>query len=120
MTDPLPNLHLHHHIHLDLNLNINLNPEMTVQDDMYNDKYRQFDALDELVLLKPNRQIRVDHSMSKVTSFVDFRPYLKSFSSWKNYISQLKEQLSNMVSNPTHKFRESDLSKVIDQVFLRV
>ena len=53
---------------LDLNLNMDLNPEAMVHDNIYNVKYRQ--------LLK---QIRVSHAMFKMTSFIDFGLYSKSF-----------------------------------------
>ena len=50
--------------------------------------------------------------MFTVTSFVDFGPYLKSFSSLERYIRQLEEDGHN--ENPTHKFMEQNLSMVID------
>ena len=76
---------------LALNLNINLNAETSVHDDMYNVKYQRPDTLHELVLFAPIKQIRVHHPMFKVTSFVDFGPYLKSFDSLDDYIYQLRD-----------------------------
>ena len=48
------------------------------------------------MICKPLLQIRVSHAMFKVTSFVDFGPYLKSLNSFKKYIEWL-EQLSDIV-----------------------
>ena len=53
--------------------------------------------------------------MFKVTSFVDFGPYLKSFNSLEGYIKWLEEQLIDTVIIPSHKFMEGNLSKVIKQ-----
>ena len=65
---------------LDLNLDMNLNPESTVHEDIKNVKYRQKDTLYEPVF-KPLKQIRVSCTLFKVTGFIDFGPYLKSFNS---------------------------------------
>ena len=70
---------------LDLNLNMNLNPRPTMHDDMYNVKYQWPGTLNEPVLFKPIRQIRVSHPMFKGTRFIDFKPYLQSFNSPKKY-----------------------------------
>ena len=71
----------------DLNLNRNLNPETMLHDDMYNVKNRQTDILYELVLFE---QIRVSFTFFRVTSFIDFVPYLESFNFLKKYIEKLK------------------------------
>ena len=92
MTDPLSSptpAPLHSLLVLNLNLNLNLNPKTTVHDDMNSMKYRQPNTLYELVLFIPLQHI-VSHAMFKVTSFVDFRPYLMLFNSVERYISSCK------------------------------
>ena len=76
---------------------MNLNPETTVHDDMYNVKYRQHDTVYQPMFFEPLKQTKVSHSMFKVTSFVDFGPYLKSLSSLVRYTKGLKEQLTNIM-----------------------
>ena len=104
MTDPLsspqpaPSNSL-----LDLNLTMNLNPEDTVHNDMYNVKYRQPDTLYGPILFKQLKQIKVSCTMFEVTSFIDCGPNLKSFSSLKRYIKWLEEQLTDIITNPSHK-----------------
>ena len=49
--------------------------------------------------------------MLKITGFVNFRPYLQSFASLEEYVYQLKEQVTDIVTNPSHRFMECDLSK---------
>ena len=46
--------------------------------------------------------------MSKVTRFVDLGLYLKSFNSLEDYISQLRDQLVDEVTNSKHKIIEDD------------
>ena len=57
---------------------------MTVHDNTYNVKQRQPDTLYEPVMFEAIRQIRVSCAMFKVTSYVDFEPYLKSLNVLKN------------------------------------
>ena len=59
---------------------------MPVHDDMYSVKYKQADTLHELVLAEPDRQIRENYAMFKVTSLIDFHPYHKSLSIWINVL----------------------------------
>ena len=70
------------------------------------------------MLFEPITQTRVSHAMFKVTSFVDFRPYLKSFDCLEDYIYQLSGQLTDVVTNPGHKYMEDGLSKLTDIVLL--
>ena len=101
---------------LDLNSNMNPSPEITVDDNMYNVKCRQPDILHELVFFEPIRKIRVSHEMFKVESFTDVGPYVKLLQSFENYINSLKEQMTDIETNPSHKFMKSYISKVLDQV----
>ena len=71
---------------LNLNVNMNLNPETTEYDDMHNMKYMQPDTLCEPVPFQPLKQNRVNHVMFAVATFVEFRPYSKSFNSLERYI----------------------------------
>ena len=117
MTDPSPkSTPACSNLLLDLNVNMDLNPKMNVYGYMHNVKYKQPHTLHEPVFFKPIRQIIVHNAMFKVTSFVDHGPYLKLFNPLENHINYLKEKLNNIVTNPSHKFMKSDLSKVIDQV----
>ena len=93
----------------DLNMNVNLIPETMVYDDMYNVKYRQPDTLYEPIILEPFKQIRVSCIMFKVTRFVYFWPYLKSFSTLKRYVRKLEEQLTDIVKDPNNKFIEQKI-----------
>ena len=58
---------------LDLNFNMNLNATMTMHDDSIV-KYQQPDTLHEPVLFEP-----VSCAIFKVTSFIEFRHYIRSF-----------------------------------------
>ena len=57
--------------------------------------------------------------MYTVTSFVAFGPYSKSLGSLERYIGQLEEQLTDIETNPSHKFMEK-LSTVIHWIPLIV
>ena len=116
VTDSLPNsTSLPSNPLLDLNLNMNLNPETTVHDNMYNVKYPNFDNLHEPVLFKPIRQVMVSPAMCTVTSFINFGPYLQSFNCLEHHQNWLKEQLTDIVTNSSHRIMEGNLSKVIYQ-----
>ena len=80
--------------------------------DIYSVKYRQPDILYEPVLFEPIKQIVVSSTIIKVTGFVDFGTY---FYFPNRYIKWLEEQLTDIVPNPSHKFTEGKLSKVIMQ-----
>ena len=69
----------------------------------------------EPVLFEPVRKIRVSCAMFKVTSFVGLRPYFNHLN-LDNYIIQLKDQLTNIVTNSENNLTENDLSKVTDEV----
>ena len=66
------------------------------------------------MLFEPVRQIRVSHAMFKVISFVEFGSFIKSSNALQYYIYQLRDQLTDEVTNTRHKFIEDDLSKVTD------
>ena len=54
------------------------------------------------------------HAMFKVTSFIGFGLYLKSSSFIERYIRWWEEQLTNILTNPNHKFIEHDVSNRIN------
>ena len=85
---------------------------MTVHGDMYK-------VIHDLVLFKPMRQIRISHATFKVTSFVDLRLYQKLFNPLECYINWLEAQLTNILTNPGHKFIKRYPTKVTDQVPLQ-
>ena len=91
-----------------------------VHDDMYNVKCRQMDTLYESLLFEPFKQIRISHAMFKMTSFIDFGPYFKSFLSLEKYVEQEKGQLTNIVKNSNHIFMEQNLYMVIDRNLILV
>ena len=53
---------------------------------MYNVKYRHPDNLYEPLLFEVLKKIKVSHTMFKVTSYIEFGPYLKSFSAQERYV----------------------------------
>ena len=65
---------------------MNLIPKTMVQYDMYNTKYRLMDNFYGPVSFGPLKQIRTSHAMLKVTSFIDFGSYIKSFISLEKNI----------------------------------
>ena len=46
-------------------------------------------TLNEPILFAPLKQIRVSHTLFKVTSFTDFVPHLESFNSLEKYIQMI-------------------------------
>ena len=116
MTDPLLRpTHAPSNLLLDLNLNMNLNHETKMHDNTYNVKYRQFDTLYKSMLFEPLKPIRESHTTFKINSFVAFEHFLKSFSSIEIIIRCLEEQLTNIVTNSSHKFMKGNLFMIIDQ-----
>ena len=84
-------------------------------DDMYNVKFGQ-DTLYESLPFNPLKQIRVSCTIFKVTSFVDFGPYLKPLNPLEKYVRQLEEQLMDIVRNPDYKFIKQKLYTVIYRI----
>ena len=87
--------------------------ETTLHDSMYNMKYRQTDTFYEPVLFDILKQIRADCAMFRVISFIDFGPYLESFTSLKCMLAVLENQQVDIVKNPSHKIMEHNLTMVI-------
>ena len=94
---------------------MHLNPETMVHDYMYDIRYRVPDTLNEPILFEFLRWIQVSCAMFKMTSFVNFRPYLKSFNSIEKYIRWLEDQMTDIARNLNYKFMEQNLSMVINR-----
>ena len=47
----------------------------------------------EPVIIEPMKKIRLSRSTYKVSSFVDFRPYYRTFKAYRHYLLQFKETL---------------------------
>ena len=49
----------------------------------------------ELVIFEPMKKIRLSRSTYKVSSFVDFRPYYRTFKAYGHYLLQFKQDLND-------------------------
>ena len=47
------------------------------------------------VLFEPIKHIKLSRSTYKVTSFLDFTPYIRTFESFENYLNSLTQDLGN-------------------------
>ena len=59
-------------------------------------------------------------ALKQITGFVDVGPYLKSFGFLERHIKWLEEKLIIIVTYPSCKFIEGNLSKVTEHLALQV
>ena len=68
------------------------------------------------VIFEPLQNVQTSHSTYKVTSFIDFTPYLEYFQQFEAYLEAFKASIDAFKNNPVlQEFREQTMAAVNDQ-----
>ena len=56
------------------------------------------------VILEPLQNVQMSRSTYKVTSFIDFEPYLQYFTNFEEYLNKFLQEIVNFMEDPVFRW----------------